>query len=233
MRTNYRARLESLLAVDDLIGRVVESLVRNGKWNDTVLMVTSDNGFLLGEHRMSSKVLAYEPSIRVPLFIRIPGAAAGRTAALVVNNDLAATVVDLAGAQPDIALDGRSLLPLYTDPQPAGWRKRVLVEYLDFVGRPDSSILQQFFALRTAPTDPYAPNALAVFWNNGSQELYALDQDPAQLTNLASDPQAQQTLAYLKDWVDRLRYCAGLTCQSLENGNAGVSALFRSATNTN
>ena len=68
----YNQRIEALRAVDDLIGRVVNALQRVGKLKNTVLLFTSDNGYLLGQHRWESKILVYEESIRVPLVIRIP-----------------------------------------------------------------------------------------------------------------------------------------------------------------
>jgi arylsulfatase A-like enzyme len=216
VKTNYRARLASLLAVDDLIGQVVAELKSTGRWDNTILVVSSDNGFFLGEHRLSQKVLAYEPSIRVPLYVRVPGTVAQRTSAFVVNNDLAATAVALAEATPDIALDGRSLAPLFTDPAPADWRKRFLVEYLGPAQQMDGFAVLPFHAVRTAPTDPYAPNAIAVFWDDGSQELYMLNRQPDQLDNLALDPRFGQVLAYLKQWADRLRNCTGQACRTLE-----------------
>jgi arylsulfatase A-like enzyme len=211
VRHNYRERLKSLLAVDDLIGQVVGALQQNGEWANTIFVVTSDNGFFLGEHRMTQKVLAYEPSIRVPLYIRVPTSAAQRSAAFVVNNDLAATVVQLAAAQPDLALDGRSLVPLFANPNPTNWRKRFMVEYLG------PAAPMPFRAVRTAPTDTNAPNSIAVLWNDGSEELYAISRQPEQLTNLASDPRFEPALTYLRMRVDQLKNCVGNECRAVED----------------
>src|SRR6185503_5969090 len=111
--TRYRAQLASLLAVDDLVARVVAVLEETGTLANTIVIFTSDNGFLMGEHRLEGKLPHYQPSIGVPLLVRGPGIRAGVTQhALVSNVDLAATVADVAGAEPDAPIDGRSLRPL-------------------------------------------------------------------------------------------------------------------------
>src|SRR6185436_20600727 len=106
----YRARLASLLAVDDLVERLVNALADTGQLERTVILFTSDNGFLLGEHRIpDQKYYPYEESIRVPLIIRGGGFPAGATALQQVSNvDLAPTIVALTGAQPRRVLDGRT-----------------------------------------------------------------------------------------------------------------------------
>ena len=98
---NYRQRLESLLAVDEGIVRIVDSLRAEGELDETLILFTSDNGFFHGEHRVQNgKVLVYEPSIRVPLILRGPGVPEGaRRGQLVTNADLAPTILEAAGAQ--------------------------------------------------------------------------------------------------------------------------------------
>ena len=88
-----------------------------------MIVYTFDNGYLFGEHRLIGKSSAYEESIRVPLLIRGRGIPANETRSQLVNNlDVVATIVDLAGAKPDLTLDGRSLLPLFTDAKAPGGR---------------------------------------------------------------------------------------------------------------
>ena len=78
IRENYQQRLESLLAVDEAIGQMVNQLAATGKLDNTYIIFTSDNGFMHGEHRIpQGKVVLYEPSIRVPLIMRGPGIPAG------------------------------------------------------------------------------------------------------------------------------------------------------------
>src|SRR6185436_8531402 len=115
---SYRARLESLLAVDDLVERLVGVLAETGQLDRTVIIFTSDNGFLLGEHRIpDGKLLPYEESIRVPLIVRGGGFPADSTALQpVANIALAPTIVALTGARARRQMDGRPLLPLALDP---------------------------------------------------------------------------------------------------------------------
>ena len=107
----YRDRLASLLAVDDLVERVVNRLEGTGILGDTVLIFTSDNGFFHGEHRIPAyKRRVYEEAVRVPLLIRGSGFPPGKTAnQYAANIDLAPTIVDLAGASAGRVMDGRSL----------------------------------------------------------------------------------------------------------------------------
>ncbi len=96
---NYQQRLESLLAVDEAVVRIVDTLHAEGELDNTLIVFTSDNGFFHGEHRVPiGKVLVYEPSIRVPLIIRGPGVPDGaHRRQLVTNADLAPTILEAAG----------------------------------------------------------------------------------------------------------------------------------------
>ena len=102
MDSLYRDRLRSMLAVDDMIGRLVEALTESGELDNTYIFFTSDNGWHAGEHRLTpGKWTAYEEDIRVPLIVRGPGVPEGRELEhLVLNNDLAPTFVDLGGVTP-------------------------------------------------------------------------------------------------------------------------------------
>ena len=95
----YRTRLRTMLAVDDLIGRLVKRLRKSGELENTYILFTSDNGFVMGEHRRpQGKWSAYEEAMRVPLIVRGIGVPEGRTLPhMVLNNDFAPTFADLAG----------------------------------------------------------------------------------------------------------------------------------------
>jgi arylsulfatase A-like enzyme len=116
---NYRCELESLLAVDDGVKQVIAALKAAGELDDTLIVYTSDNGFFHGEHRIAQgKMHIYEESIRVPLQIRGPGVPKGVSVSpSVINADLAPTVVDAANARPRLVMDGRSLLPVASQPR--------------------------------------------------------------------------------------------------------------------
>ncbi len=126
-----RARMEQLLAVDEAVAAIVAKLAAAGELANTYIIVTSDNGYFFGEHRVASgKYLPYEPASRVPFVIRGPGIPAGATSdALTANVDVAPTIAAIANAVPQIGMnwDGRSLLPFAVDPQ-ARSKRPVLLE---------------------------------------------------------------------------------------------------------
>ena len=132
MEELHRKRLQSMLAVDDMVGDLFDSLRETGELDNTYVFFTSDNGFHMGQHRLGAgKWTAYEEDIRVPLIVRGPGVPEGETLPqMVLNNDLAPTFADLAGVDPPDFVDGRSLGPLLDGtptPEP-DWRQRFLVE---------------------------------------------------------------------------------------------------------
>lgn len=202
IEANHRARLASLLAVDDLVARVVRTLRETGALSRTVLVFTSDNGFFLGEHRIpDGKILPYEEAIRVPLLIRGGGFPAGRTADQPVSNvDLAATLLALTGASPGLILDGVNLLPLALDPA-RGRGRSLLVE-----GRRTSALRPSFEAVRSG-------RYLWVEYAYGGRELYDLKLDPDQLQNRADAPEYATVRADLAKQLARLRSCRGKSCR--------------------
>ncbi len=143
MKEINRKRLQSMMAVDDMVGDLFDSLRETGELDNTYVFFTSDNGFHLGQHRLGAgKWTAYEEDIRVPLMVRGPGVPEGKTLPhMVLNNDLAPTFADLAGVDPPKFVDGRSLVPLLDGTPASGddWRQRFLIEAVaerDSVPRP-------------------------------------------------------------------------------------------------
>ena len=120
-RVYYQKALESLRAIDDGVQQVVNTLGALHRLRNTYVVFTSDNGFFYGEHRLTGgKFLAYEPSTHMPFLMRGPGIKPGTsTGELAGNIDLAPTILELAGAQADKSIDGRSLVPLHDRPHPA------------------------------------------------------------------------------------------------------------------
>ncbi len=226
LERQYRDRLESMRAVDDLIGAVVDALVQNGELDNTVLIFTSDNGFFFGEHRLSDKVHVYEEAIRVPLFIRAPGITGPQASdRFVLNNDLAPTIAALAGVIPGLTVDGRSLQPLLQNPVEPDWRKQVLIEY-----RGDAQFSERygprepFTAVRTSPLAA-VPDHVYVEYTDaaGSRELYDLAADPHQLDSRHDDPAATGARDALATLIGRLRDCGGATCVAAEDDDGGSS----------
>jgi N-acetylglucosamine-6-sulfatase len=198
---SYRQGLESLLAVDEGIVRMVGALRAAGELDNTLILFTSDNGFFYGEHRIPyGKVMVYEPSIRVPLIMRGPGVPAGeRRGQLVTNADLAPTIMDAAGARPAGRVpDGRSLFPLFRD-RGLAWGRELLVE-----GAP--GIMAVAYAALRNDRFVYAEH------DNGERELYDLRRDPDQLRNVVGDPAYGSVEARLAERLAALQTCAGSTC---------------------
>ncbi len=124
----FNSRQGALLAVDDLVGRVVETLESLDELDNTVIVFTSDHGYFLGQHRLSLKGYAYEEAARIPLHIPYPGQAAENVEQLVLNTDLAPTILAMAAMPANRSMDERSLLPLIEGVDPPVWRKLFLME---------------------------------------------------------------------------------------------------------
>jgi N-acetylglucosamine-6-sulfatase len=201
----YQQELESLLAVDEAIARIVKALQRAGDLQKTMIVFTSDNGYFHGEHRIpSGKVFLYEPASRVPLVIRGPRIPSGqRISDLVANIDLAPTIADAANVTPLRIMDGRSLLPLLEKGIRPAAPRNILIE------SPPSDVPRQVFsAVRT-------PQYLYATYESGDQELYDLNADPYQLTSLHRDPAQAALVADLSLRLEQLKTCAGVSCRNL------------------
>jgi N-acetylglucosamine-6-sulfatase len=196
----YRQRLESLIAVDEAVEQIVAALRDSGELDSTLLVFTSDNGYMAGEHRLPhGKAKAYDPSVRVPLLIRGPGVPAGvGPQQLVGNADLAPTILDAARAPAGRVQDGRSLLPLTRDPA-LGAGRPVLVEVAKGAGMLTTAIR----TLRWM----YAEHA------TGAMELYDMAADPHQLRSLHAAPALATVRARLAARLAALRGCAGISCR--------------------
>jgi len=141
----FRNRLRSLQAVDEGVERLLRVLREVGQLQSTLFIVTSDNGFHILEHRLPpGKETAYEPDIRVPFVVRGPGVPAGsRSDAIVLNNDLAPTIAELAGASIPSFVDGRSVLSVLRGEASGSKRQAFLSERRlpDHLQRYDSSAI--------------------------------------------------------------------------------------------
>jgi arylsulfatase A-like enzyme len=216
----FRSKVESMRSVDDLIGDILAALGRTGETNQTVIIFTSDNGYLYGHHRLIQKLYAYEEAIRVPLFIRdLSDNQAVTIDHAVINNDLAPTIADLAGAIPMLSVDGRSLLPLFDQTGSTAWRKRFLVEhYFGFV--------PTFAGIRGVGAKPYLyveykpSDVTGNGWGGcapGLCELYFMGQDRHQNNSQHGAPQLQSVISTLENILQGLRFCKNGNCQTIEN----------------
>jgi arylsulfatase A-like enzyme len=169
-RNQYRV----LQSVDRSVGRLLDALEVTGRLDDALVIFTSDNGLLWGEHRWVKKEVPYEEAIRVPLVIRADGIVGDlpRTDGhLVANIDLAPTIAAAAGV-PLPGVDGRSLLPLL-EGRPQGWRHALLIEHLR-----GTNPIPTYCAVRTT-------RYLFASYDTGERELYDLQMDPFEQRNLS------------------------------------------------
>jgi arylsulfatase A-like enzyme len=196
IRYAYRQRLETLQAVDDLVGDVVRAVEESGELQDTLIVFTSDNGYMQGQHRIrAGKVFLYEPSVRVPLLMRGPGIPHGiHVKQWASNVDLAPTILEAAGATAGLPQDGRSLFPLIHDPT-LEWGRELLLDAGTYQG---------------VRTDRY----VYAEHSSGEKELYDLQTDPYETRNLWHAPGAQSIWNAMAGQLDRLRHCSGPLCQS-------------------
>jgi N-acetylglucosamine-6-sulfatase len=196
-----QSRLKSMRAVEEELEQVILALEATGRLERTLIFYTSDNGLLMGEHRVvGRKASHYEESILVPLVVRGPGVAAGRTVAYpVLNVDLAPTFAELAGAPVPDSVDGRSLVPLFGDklPDPSTWRTDFLVEHW---GEGPS------YALRTK-------DWLYAELESGEKELYDMVSDPWQIDSRHRKVEPEFMLPFSRR-IAALQSCRGASCRN-------------------
>ena len=212
MREAARQRAESVWVMDNEVTRLVRRLKKDDEWDRTVLVVTSDNGLLQGEHRFrTGKVWSYEPSLRVPLLVTGPGMrgrgdGGHRRYDPVDTPDLTATILDLAGAEPPRKADGSSFQAALTDGD-AGWTVPVLTEATHTAGGRSAAFgKRSSIGLRTARWS-------MTLYRDGFGELYDLVEDPLQHHNLWRSKQHRQVREDLEKAWRRLRDCSGAGCQ--------------------
>lgn len=195
----YRDHFRCLASVDDGVGRLFDALEKTGQLDDTLIVFASDNGFLFGEHgEFFNKRVAYEESLRVPLLMRYPRLIppGSRRDQLALNIDLAPTLYDLVGIDPSIPVHGKSLLPVFRDEE-YSLREDFLAEYyLENV----TPRYAEWQAVRTERWKYIHYPDL-----EGMDELYDLESDPYEITNLAMHSQSADRVAALRARLDALR----------------------------
>ena len=200
-----RAYWATILSVDDSVGRLYELLKETGELDNTLIIFTSDNGILNGEHGMIDKRTAHEPSIRVPLVVRYPGLTPPDNPQVVeemtLTTDFAPSILDICGAPQIPGVHGRSWKKLASGRPDPEWRKSMLYHY---------NYEEQF---------PYTPNVRAVRtaeWkyiryphgdggpDRHKADLFHLATDPDEVHNLVDDPRHAGTVRRLRAELNRL-----------------------------
>jgi arylsulfatase A-like enzyme len=195
----YQKYLETLLGVDNSIGRVLAYLQESGLDKETLVVYMGDNGFSFGEHGLIDKRHAFEESMRVPLLARCPAVIKPGTTIdqMIMNVDIAPTILEMAGIQKPKQMQGRSFLPLFKQQQ-VPWRDKMFYEYYWENAFPQTPTQ---FAVRT---DRYKFIRTYGVWD--IDQLYDLQEDPYELNNLIRSPQhqdlAKQLNKQLWDWIE-------------------------------
>jgi arylsulfatase len=199
MRNYYRLATE----VDHTCGVLLDELARQNLLENTLVLFTTDNGYFHGEHGLADKWYPHEESIRVPLILRdprLPAGSRGRSLnPLVLNTDLAPTLLAAAGIDAPATMQGENLAPLYLRPDPPAWRE-------DF-----------FYEHPTIRNARFIPSSEALvsrewkyfFWpEHDYEQLFHLATDPGEQNDLARDPAHAARLESMRSRFAQLKAAA-------------------------
>ena len=184
--------LACVKSVDDNIGRVLTYLKENNLEENTVIVVTSDQGFYLGDHGFFDKRFIYEESLRMPFMVKYPERikAGSVNEDIIINIDFAPTLLELAGITTTQKMQGTSFVPVLEGNTPKDWQDAMYYHYYEF---PFWHHVQPHYGIRTQKY------TLAHFYYNiDVWELYDLEKDPNQMNNIYNDPNYTSTITELK-----------------------------------
>lgn len=224
MSATYQEYLKRYLrcvkGVDDNVARLIDYLKKEGLYDNTIIVYTSDQGFMLGEHDYIDKRWMYEESLRMPFFVRYPKKikAGGRTDAIINNTDFAPTLIEMAGGTPPKQMQGHSFKQiLETGQEPEDWQKSTYYRYWMHMAHAHAN--PAHFGIRTKThkliffygrywVDTDNPDA---DWNKNSWgnrftlhtppawEFYDLTVDPKEMNNAYNDPAYKEVIKNLKE----------------------------------
>jgi arylsulfatase A-like enzyme len=195
----------SIHHIDTQIGRMIHFLKKNKLWHNTMIIFTSDHGDMLGDHHLWRKTYAYEGSAHVPMIVK-PADSMGlnvreRVDAPVVLQDIMPTILDAVGAEIPDTVDGRSMLPLMTEPKPQ-WR--------DYIHGEHSTCYSEEQEMQYV-TD----GRMKYIWfpRLGTEQLFDLEKDRYETKDVAKDP----------DYAEQLSLWRGRLIAELEPRNCGLT----------
>lgn len=215
--------LKCVKGIDDNIQRVFDYLKANNLWENTIIVYTSDQGFMLGEHDYIDKRWMYEPSMQIPFIVHYPRLIKkhSETDLLINNTDIAPTLIEMAGGKKPSYMQGESFASLLkTGKEPKTWRDRTYYRYwmhlvhhdvpAHFGIRSDRYKLIFYYglpykledigkrALGTAPANLIRQTPAA--W-----EFYDLKKDPEEVVNLYNDPKYKKIIDKMKSQLLQTR----------------------------
>lgn len=196
----------TIRSVDEQVGRLLDYLEKKGMLENTIIVYTSDQGFLLGEHGLYDKRFMYEESFRTPLIVSCPSLIkkGAKCDKMVQNIDLAPTFLSLAGIDAPKEMPGRSLMPLFKTGKTKQWRDALYYHFYDY---PAVGSVRKHYGIRT---DRYK---LIHWYGEGSGndqsidcwELYDLKEDPTEVRNVYCDTRYSEIAENLKSKLSNMR----------------------------
>ena len=197
-QTYIKDYLACVKSVDDNIGRILRYLDDNGLAENTVIVLTSDQGFYLGDHGFFDKRFIYEESLRMPFIVKYPKLvkAGSKNEDIISNIDFAPTLLDLANIKTTQPIQGVSFKSNLEGTTPTDWQKGMYYHYYEF---PYWHHVQPHYGIRTQKY------TLAHFYYNiDVWELYDLEKDPQQLNNIINAPEYANVVSDLKSQLKEL-----------------------------
>ena len=212
--------LRCVKGVDDNVARLIEYLKSEGLYDNTIIVYTGDQGFMLGEHDYIDKRWMYEEALRMPFFVRYPEKIkpGTRTDAIINNTDFAPTLIEMAGGTPPEQMQGHSFKHiLETGQEPEGWQQSTYYRYwmhmahahanpAHFGIRTKQYKLIFFYGKYWVDTDNPDAEWNKASWGNrfdlhtpAAWEFYDLSKDPTESNNAYNDPAYKDVIANLKE----------------------------------
>ena len=204
LTSDHRNRLRGLLTVDNAMKNLVRTVDEAGELNNTYIVYWTDNGYMMGQHRLKYKRHPYIEALSHPMLIRGPGIYRGVTdERIIMNQDLAPTFADIARADTPAFVDGRSMKPIFGGK--GSWRDVGMIE----ASNGPSGLQPSRYAGLRDETYTYVEYA------TGEREFYDLQTDHYQLENIAG--QKPELEAELSAKLQKLKDCVGAACRVAEN----------------
>tara|TARA_B110000003_G_scaffold266846_1_gene294366 strand:- start:47 stop:2224 length:2178 start_codon:yes stop_codon:yes gene_type:complete len=199
---NTKDYLRSIAAVDDGIGQLYEILEQKGILDNTAIIFAGDNGYMLGEHGRGDKRVHYNESMRIPLIMRLPGSIPAQSTLkqMVLNIDVGPTILDIAGVPAPEVMQGESILPLFNQALQTPWRDSYLFTYW----RDLIPTLPRILSVRT---ERYVYSTYPDI--DDIDELYDLEKDPYEMTNLIHSPEHAPLLQEMQERLEQLKQETG------------------------
>ena len=215
-RLAYNAYLKKFLrcvkGIDDNLGRLFKHLEETGQMDNTLIIYTGDQGFMLGEHDYQDKRWMYEESMRMPFLVRYPKTvqAGQRFDTIIENVDYAPTMLDFAGATIPKTVQGRSFKSLLeTGKEADGWKQAAYYRYWMHMAHHDNPAHLGMRTKRYKLIYFYGCNYQGEYQTPAGWELYDMKNDPHETRNLYHDPKHAKLAKSLKSWLAKVRKRVG------------------------